>query len=211
MTEFPRIEPGQRALVAGRTGSGKSTLACWLLKRSPGHWVILNPKLTKAYSGLPESGVVTGLDLGKIEKSLKKNRFVIVNPKTIESNAQTMDSFILDLHETFENLGFCADELYTLHTGGRAGEGLLGWLTRGRELKQSFLGLTQRPAWLSQFLFSESEYIGTMSLNLEADRKRMADMTGYELLREKMPDFYWYWYAQKSDTITYYQPVPRRD
>lgn len=210
MEILPLINPGERAVVAGRTGSGKSTLANWLLQRSPGVWVILNPKLTKAYEKLPGSKVVSGFDDVKIDRAFREARFVIVNPKQQEARPEEMDYFVQWLHDSYEKVGLCVDELYTLHKNGKAGDGLLGWLTRGRELKQSFLGLTQRPAWLSQFVFSESNYIGEMSLNLPADRKRMFEFIGHEEALRNLPPRQWLWYNTEADSLRLFNPVPVR-
>lgn len=205
---LPRIKPGQRAIMAGRTGSGKSTWARWMLTRSPGTWLILNPKHSDAYNGLSDSTVITSLDLRKIESAMLRYRFVIINPDTLESDADTLDAFILSVHNNWRNVGFCCDELYKLHKNGVAGQGLIGWLTRGRELKQSFLGLSQRPAWLSQFVFSETDYIGSMSLVLPDDRKRMEKMTGKLDFDKKLDERDWLWYTVTSDRLNYYGAVP---
>ena len=205
---FPRINRGKRAIVAGRTGSGKSTLGNWLLLRSPGHWVIINPKWTKAYQRLPESNTVKGFNNRDLEKSFRENRFTIIEPGSLEADHDTMDDFILWLHENYSNVGLCVDELYTLHNNGRAGPGLLGWLTRGRELKQSFLGLTQRPCFISKFLFSESDYIGAMSLIMTDDRKRMVQLTGRRAFEEPLPDHYWRWYDAGADKLKLFRPIP---
>lgn len=205
---LPLIKAGYRALCAGRTGSGKSTWACWMLVRSPGNWIILNPKHTAAYKGLPDSVVIETLDLDKLEKAMRNFRFVIVNPPTRDARPDTLDEWILAVHESWKNVGLCCDELYTLHKGGVAGPGLIGWLTRGRELKQSFLGLTQRPAWLSQFLFSESDYICGMSLVLGKDRKRMMEMTDRKEFLARLPAREWLWYVTADDTLQYFGPVP---
>lgn len=205
---LPIILPGKRAMVAGRTGSGKSTLACWLLNRSPGHWLILNPKWTAAFNKMPDSKTIESLDLKKIGDSLAKNRFTIVNPKSTQSDPDTLDALVMWLHESYTDVGLCVDELYSIHRNGTAGPGLIGWLTRGRELRQSFLGLTQRPAWLSKFLFSESDYIGGMSLALENDRKRMFEITGQPAFLEKLPPRFWLWYDAENDSLRKFGPVP---
>lgn len=207
---YPIIKPGQRVLAAGRSGSGKSTLARWLLTRSPLKWVILNPKGTKAYDELPDTAKINSLDMGKIEKALKDRRvrYVIVNPNSSEIKPDVMDDFILELHNSWTSVGLCCDELYTLHKNGVAGQGLIAWLTRGRELKQSFLGLTQRPAWISQFLFSESNFILGMSLNLQKDRNRMYEMTEKEEYRKKLKALDWLWYNTDTEDLNYFGPVP---
>lgn len=204
----PRINPGKRAVVAGRTGAGKSSLANWLLQNSPGHWVILNPKWTKAFAALPGSATIEGLDMKKIAKSIEENRFTIVNPNPNQQSPDLLDLFIQWLHESFTDVGLCLDESYAVHTNGKAGAGLIGWLTRGRELKQSFIGLTQRPAWLSKFLFSESDYIVSMSLTMEEDRKRMFEFTGRMEYLKKLPPYEWLWYDVAQDSLRAFDPVP---
>ncbi|MHB1222236.1 MAG: DEAD/DEAH box helicase family protein [Gammaproteobacteria bacterium] len=208
MTNYPKIGVGKRAVIAGQTGAGKSILARWLLYRSPGHWIILNPKWTAAFDDMESSQKINGFDYGKIEKSLKENRFTIVNPMPDETSPEMMDEFILEIHNSYKNVGLCVDELYMIHTNGRPGKGLTGWLTRGRELKQSFLGLTQRPAWVSKFIFSEADYIGSMFLNLPEDRKRMFDFIGNEQVRVKLPALVWFWYTVSKDNLRRFGAVP---
>ena len=204
----PFINPGERAIVAGRTGSGKSTLGKWLLLRSPGHWVIINPKWTKAFDKLPDSEIIKGINLKKIDKSINENRFTIINPNANESDPETLDLLIKYFHEAYTDIGICVDESYAIHTNGRAGPGLIGLLTRGRELKQSFLGLTQRPAFLSKFLFSEAEYIVGMALSMEDDRKRMFEFTGKQIFKDKLPAHEFLWYDVGNDNLRHFNPVP---
>lgn len=197
--------------MCGRTGSGKSTLANWFLKRSPGSWVILNPKHTAAYKELPDAVTIETLSFKKIDDVISsgKYRFVIVNPESTQADPDTMDAFIMHLHRSWRDVGLCCDELYTLHKGnGMAGQGLLGWLTRGRELGQSFLGLTQRPSFLSQFLYSESDYIGTMSLSLRKDRKRLEELTDQPQMGRRVPDYYWLWYETRGEKLRLFEPIP---
>lgn len=210
LDHLPRIKPGERAIVAGKTGCGKSVLGNFLLTRSGGQWLILNPKHTAAYNSLPDSVVIHGFNMKAIEKALFKDnkRFVIINPTLPQSNKETMDLFIEYVHENYTNIGLVADELYTLHNNGVAGPGLIGWLTRGRELKQSFLGFTQRPTWISQFLMSETDYRGMMKLVLEKDRKRMFESTGSKLFMQQLPDREWLWYDDKHNSVKHYGAVP---
>lgn len=207
--ELPRINAGTRAIVSGRTGSGKSTLGIWLLSRSQQHWVILNPKHTAAYKNLDDAIIFKKFDARAILKRLKRHKFVVLNFKDYEATSDFMDDILRWLHDKTANVGVCCDELYTMHSAaGRAGDGLVGWLTRGRELKQSFLGLTQRPVWISRFLFSETDFIGSMDLLLEDDRKRLVSETGAEGFTERLPNHRWLWYTVADDDIAKFGPVP---
>jgi len=208
MDNLPLLNQGQRAVLCGRTGSGKSTLANWLAIRSPGHWLILNPKGTSAYKNLPDCNTVKGINLNKIEKSLEEYRFTNLIPSPGQSTAENMDAFVEYMHQSYTGVGLIVDELYSMHKNGQAGQGLIAWLTRGRELKQSFLGLTQRPAWVSKFVFSESDYVGGMSLVLSDDRKKMYEMTGQSEMLGVLPEHEWLWYDIRKNSLRYLAPVP---
>lgn len=206
---LPTIGAGKRAVISGRTGSGKSTLGCWLLNRSLQHWVILNPKWTGIYKDLPDSNTLKNFKESDFNKSLEKHRFTILNFDGNTANADYMDSVVEYIHGSFENVGLCADELYTLHSAGKAGPGLTGWLTRGRELKQSFVGMVQRPAWVSRFCFSEADYIVGMDLTAIEDRKRLYECCGNEHFKDRMEPRKWLWYDVNGDHIAKYRAVPK--
>lgn len=205
---LPIIRPGDRAIIAGRTGSGKSTLACWLLNRSVQHWVILNPKWTKAYSKLPDSNVLKNFRETEFNKSVEKYRYTVLNFERSGNNPEYIDSIVMYMHESFENIGLCADELYTMHIGGKPGEGLIAWLTRGRELRQTFLGLMQRPTWVSRFCFSEADMIIGMDLALLEDRKKMYDCSGCEHFKDRLAPRKWLRYNVADDDVKKYGAVP---
>jgi hypothetical protein len=206
---LPQIDPGKRALIAGRTGSGKTTLGAWFLARSRQHWVVLNPKHTKLYRQLPYSIVHSSFDSKLIIRDTRRYKFVVLDLTGAEAESDYMDGIIGWLHGALNNIGICADELYTLHYGnGRAGPGLLGWLTRGREKQQSFIGLTQRPAWISQFLYTESDLICEMDLTLEEDRDKMYKATGDRHFLERVTAYRWLCYDVLAASTTLYAPVP---
>lgn len=206
---LPRLNAGTRTVIAGRTGSGKTTLAAYLLlMRSYQHWVILNPKHTAGYDELPDAVVMNGWDGKKFDKNIREHRFTVINFKPQELSADFMDSVLWYIHETYNNIGILADEMYYLHKFGEAGDGLIGILTRGRERKQTFLGLVQRPKRISLFAFSESDYIVSLALNLESDRKRMVESTGDNRFINPLPKFHWRWYTVDDDSSTLWGPVP---
>lgn len=209
MPPLPTLEPGTRGIVSGRTGSGKTSLARYLMeRRNAQHWVILNPKHTGGYRGMPDAKVMDGWHAGKFAKEITKHRFVVLNFKTRELDTDFMDAVLMYIHDTYDNVGICCDELYYLHKNGEAGDGLIGILTRGRERKQTFLGLVQRPKRISLFCYSESDYIVGMALNLEGDRKRMVEATGDASFIKALPKYHWLWYTVDDDQSQCWGPVP---
>lgn len=208
MSPLPSIKPGSRAIVAGRTGSGKTTLAAWLIHRNFQRWVILNPKHTAGYKSLDDSVALENFNERKLDRELSRHRFVSLNFSPQENNNEFMDSIIYFLHEQYENIGILCDELYTLHKNGRQGDGLTAWLTRGRERAQTFIGLTQRPAWISRFCFSEADAVGGMALQLLEDRKRMVANTGREEFAKRLDPHEWLWYKVAENQLTHWGPVP---
>lgn len=205
---LPALEPGTRTVIAGRTGSGKTTVAAYLMaRRSRQHWLILNPKHTAGYKTLPDLQVLTRFNPTKLEKALE-NRFTVLNFASDEMSSEFQDSVIQHVHENYDNIGICADELYYLHDHGRPGNGLTAWLTRGRERDQTFLGLMQRPKWVSRFCFSESDMIVGMSLNLDDDRKTMVEMTGDKGFLAKLPPRQWRCYTVADETAELWGSVP---
>ena len=196
---LPLIERGKRAIISGRTGSGKTTAAVWLLSRSPGRWIVLDTKRDELLGSIGEVVPMRS-------RYANDERYLIVRPDTFDP--EEIDDWIYSLSERSRDIGLFIDELYYLHVNGRAGDGLVGWLTRGRSKGQSFIGCTQRPAWVSRFCFSEADYLAEFSLNLPEDRKRLYEFTGRESSFRKLRAHYWRWYDVQHDKQYVYAPVP---
>ena len=202
---LPYVPPGKRALILGKTGSGKTIGASWLLSRSPGRWVILNAKYDEFLSQL---GPHVEWDAKSIIKATKKNRVVVAHPKDFK--ADELDDVLFELCESRHSISVFIDELMYLHKGnGTAGPGLLGLLTRGRSRKQSFIGCSQRPAYLSNFCYSESEYFGVYKLKLPDDWKKIIAFSGQPKIKAERKPHFWGWIDGTEDILTEYGPVPK--
>jgi hypothetical protein len=197
-----QLKPGQRVTIAGRTGSGKSYLGKYFALRAPTRWFVLDSKQDALYDDYKPS---TKFDLKRIVSSLGDNKFHVFRPESCEPDY--LDAIVGALHDGTENIGLLVDELYMLHNNGRSGPGLQGWLTRGRSRKQSFIGLTQRPAWLSTFCFSEADYITSMQLTLEKDRKTMYSYTGNAQFLSNPDKFEFLMYDIHGDETARFKPA----
>ena len=205
----PVLNDGIRVTVAGRTGTGKTTLARYLLERSPQHWFIINPKHTEGYKKLPGVVILHDLKESELRKAIQRSKYVLLNISGADATPDAIDSLIGWVHDNYRGVGICVDELYTAHaSSGRAGPGLVGVLTRGRELKQSFLGLTQRPVWVSRFVWSEADCIISMDLTLESDRDVLVEHTGQPEFEDRIMHHRWLAYSVPDDKLELFNPVP---
>lgn len=204
---LPYVPQGKRALFLGKTGSGKTVGASWVLSRSPGKYVILNAKYDELLSQL---GPHVKWDSKDIVKATNKNRVVVAHPDDLEP--ENLDKVLFDLCESRKPIGVFVDELMYLHKGsGRAGPGLMSLLTRGRSRKQSFIGCSQRPAFISNFCYSESEYFGIYNLKLDDDWKKVIAFTGFPAVKQTRLNHRWAWFDAAEDKLVEYTPVPKDD
>lgn len=203
-SEALALSPGQRLTIVGSTGSGKTTLARRILDASNYHWVIFNPKGTPAYSRLHPHKTLERVKGGELKRAIEHNKYVILN-LPVAWNHAAQDQLLQYLCENFTHIGFLIDEAYTMHNRANAGPGITGLVTRGRELKQSAIFLSQRPKWISQFLFSEADYIAEFKLLLKKDRQVVYENTGQEAAMSKRNGHDFIYFNLAEDRFTVYR------
>lgn len=200
------LRPGERLVACGTTGSGKSTLAKRYLERSPYHWIIFNPKGTRAFDRLPGTHTLDNkITIVNVEAAIKKYKYV--NLKFSSGwTWEYQDALLRNICEKFTNIGVLIDELYYIHaSNGFAGSGLVGLLSRGRELHQTFIGLTQRPRFVSKFIFSESDYLIEFFLKLPEDRKTLFQQTGEDIALVKQAGHNFLFFDLVRDRVIAYR------
>ncbi len=171
--------PGSRICVVGKSGSGKTNLTLFLAEHSPTAPVIIfNTKYDKSYRSLirGKKDILKDLPL-KIRND--QDFLLIEPPSSVVSDPDALDDMLVSLLGS-KNITVVIDESYMFHNRGQAGPGLVGLLTRGRSQGQTTIAGTQRPAWVSRFLFSEATQGYFLSLQTVDDRKRIAGYTGQD-------------------------------
>lgn len=198
------ILTSEHVFVPGMTGCGKSYLAEAYLSKFPkvvkldtkgealdklakgkNPWPLVNPK---------ELTVVTKLD-DLIENS--DAPYLIYNPDHDELDPVYYDAFFnwAYLHR---NITVWVDEvMQVLPSPHKILPGYKAVLTRGRYFDVSLWQLTQRPMGLPADTIAQSSHVFCFDLQLDQDRKKVADVTGVKDFHTK-PDGHNFWYWQSG-------------
>lgn len=192
----------QRTVVIGRTGSGKTTLGFWLLTLAP---FDRQPYVIIDYKGddlLNSTDRIIDIGMNEIPKQPGLYRISPI-PETDDEAVENW------LHKVWlrENVGLYADEGYLLPNKGNA---FNRCLTQGRSKHIPVICLTQRPSWISRFVFSEADFIACMQLNEKNDRKRVQEFIPADRVNVDMrlPDYHSHWYDVGKDNAYVLRPVP---
>jgi hypothetical protein len=193
----------QRITIVGRTGSGKTVAALWHLSNSNFDvrpWVVIDFKTDENINSIPRANYI-GLN-----ENPKRPGIYIVQPHP-EDDA--LGNF-LDRIWQRENTGVYVDEGYMMSENAKTEKRFKTLLTQGRSKRIPMIVLTQRPAWISRFVFSEADFFQLFHLNDTRDIKTVDSFlpTG-SLIR--MPDFHSVYFDVSANRVTYLSPVPPED
>lgn len=193
--------PTDRTLVLGRTGSGKTTASEWLLsgvdfETQP--WLILN---TKSDPSINQIAAIPGVRTITVDDTPGDKGLYVVNPlpgEMLKTNEL--------LHRVWEkqHCGVFVDEVYML---GLNSSGLNACLTQGRSRFIPMIVCSQRPAWCSKFVFSESDYVMLFNLQRLEDRKTIGGLVPVDK-NYRLDRYCSYWYNVGDNEIVTFDPVP---
>lgn len=187
-----------RHSIFGMTGSGKTVFALWCLSRRSYPtmpWIIIDFKCDENIAAIP------GLkEISITAKPPKHPGLYVVRPMPHEE--EEVDAFLWRIWERGRT-GVYIDEGYMI---GRFNKALRAILTQGRSKRIPVITLSQRPAWISPFILSESEFISTFFLHTKADVDRVREWVPG--VREMPRDFCSYYWSVKDRELQYLAPVP---
>lgn len=190
----------QRITVVGRTGSGKTVWGAWLLSVSAFH---KQPFIIVDYKGDELLNSVDRIrEIGLKDKIPTKPGLYIVHPRP-KIDDDLVNDFLFKIWEA-ERTGVFYDEVYMLPWRMGAFEGIL---TQGRSLRIPAIVLTQRPAWVSQFVFSEADFFAVFHLNKPQDRARITEITGGNI-DALLPDHYCRYFDVGRNQMIILKPCP---
>ena len=193
----------QRLAIIGRTGSGKTQAAGWHLSRRSWDkipWVIFDYKGDKLISEIPKLK-----QIDHTKSSPTKAGLFVVRPTPDEN--ESVEQFLWSIHKN-ENTGVYIDEGYMIGNS----PAFRALLTQGRSKNIPMIVLSQRPVWLSRFVWSESDFYQVFHLNSISDKKSVKDYLhpGIDVARQL--DNYWSWYHDVGlHAYALLRPVPSHD
>lgn len=205
MNEFQLPTLTTRTAVVGRTGSGKTVAGMWVLSKSRFDiqpFILIDYKRDELISRITRAREITFKD-----KLPKQPGVYVIRP--LPGQEEQLEDWFWRVWQ-HEQLGLYIDEGYSVPAQSAAWRSIL---TQGRSKRLPVIALSQRPSWVSRFIFSEADYIACFQLNHVDDRKRIQEYVpkGQMNMDARLPPFHFYWYDVKQDATFVMQPVPETD
>lgn len=188
------LYPGSRGFICGASGSGKTTFALELVLGMQGPRVIVNTKHDPGIDKFCETWGWEVVDYLPDWGSIEEDVCVRPDPSLLVNDGELIDKWLGGALHAKYVLSIYLDEGYQVGAkSNKKGEGVTRLWTLSRAKGFTCLLGSQRPAWLSLFVLTESDryYIGRLAL--DDDRKRMAEVTGDpRVLQIQQPKHFWY-------------------
>lgn len=195
--------PTNRLAIVGRTESGKTYAAVWHLSESDFDerpWVILDYK---------NDELIEGINAQLIDYSTIPDEPGIYILKVLPDEEAQLSQWFKRVWQ-HEGIGLYVDEGYLIDPRDKWFNAIL---TQGRSKEIPVIILSQRPVWLSRFVFSEASFFQLFDLSHEDDievvRKYVRDDEGQ--LHQRLDQFNSYYYDVGRRRLDILGPVPDRD
>lgn len=192
----------QHHSLIGANGSGKTQAGMWFLSlrnymSKP--WIIYDFKYEELINEIEGT-----TEISVTEKIPNKPGLYIVHPEPDQT-----DELDLQFRQIWEqeNVGVYIDEGYMVGANSRAFRSLL---SQGRSKHIPMIILSQRPAWMDRFVFTESQFFSIFRLQHKDDIKSIQAFIPFDI-SERLPEFWSYYYDVKANLLVKMEPVPDRD
>lgn len=190
----------QRLAIVGRTGSGKTQAASWHLSRRALNeipWIVYDFKGDHLLSEIPYAQEID------TKFTPKKSGLYIVRPLPDDTEAVASQMWALWQKE---RAGIYVDEGYMVGDS----PAFRAVLTQGRSKHLPMIVLSQRPAWITRFLFSEADFYQVFHLNDKRDQKTIEAFVPIKM-EQRLPEYHSYYYDVSNDRVNVLTPVPSRE
>jgi hypothetical protein len=202
MADFRWPSTSQRTAVIGRTGSGKTRFGWWMLSRSAFDTI---PIILIDYK---REGLFQSVDrireIGLNDVPKQPGLYVI---RPMVGDDEAVEKWMWKVWQR-ENVGLYIDEGYMLPQNPRGA--FTAILTQGRSKHIPVFCLSQRPSWLSRFVFSEADFFAVFQLSDADDQKTAQRYIKRDRvdLQVELQDYHSYWYDVARREAFHLAPVP---
>jgi DNA helicase HerA-like ATPase len=205
MAEFILPATDDRTAVIGRTGSGKTQLALWLLSRMPIDrmpWVIVDYKGDELVNAI-DRAIPISYDVVPVQPGV----YIL---RVLPGEEEELSDWFRRVWEV-GGIGIYVDEGYMI---GRNDKYFNACLTQGRSKHIPMIVLTQRPLWLSRFVFSEASYFFIFDITHSKDRgvvKEYVKDESRDKVDVRLRKYHSWYYDVGEASMIEVRPVPEGD
>lgn len=194
-----------RLAIVGRTGSGKTQAALWHLShvdfdRRP--WVIIDYK---------NDDLINSIDRAQlIDYEVVPDKPGIYILKVLPRENDQISDWFRRVWEQ-EDIGIYVDEGYMVDPRD---EWFEACLTQGRSKHIQMIVLSQRPVWLSRFVFSEASFFQVFDLTHAKDMDKVREYIRDDerlQLEKPLADYHSFYYDVGKRRLETFGPVPDAD
>lgn len=197
--------PTHRTVIVGRTGSGKTQAAVWHLTHASFDtqpWVIID------YKG---DELIGAIDRAQpIDFSVVPEEPGIYILSYLPGEEDELSDWFFRAWSK-EDIGIFVDEGYMIDRNDR-------WfnacLTQGRSKHIPMIVLSQRPVWLSRFVFSEADFFQVFDLTHVKDMDKVREYIRDDerlQLEKPLADYHSFYYDVGKRRLETFGPVPDAD
>ncbi len=200
----PRLPgPQNRIAIVGSTGTGKTVAGLWHLSNADllnRPWIIFDFKNDENIAELAARELT-------LRETPKKPGLYVYRPIPELHDAEVRAALWRIWKQ--ENIGVFTDEGFMLGSERNKNPALNALLTQGRSKNIQMITLSQRPAWMSRFVFSESDFFQVFRLNDRRDYDNIQAMISLDI-RRRLPPYHSHYYDVGRDQASILGPVPKR-
>lgn len=197
--------PTHRVAVVGRTGSGKTFAAVWHLSNADFNvrpWVIIDYKNDDLINGIEKAQYINYNDL-----PTQPGIYIL---KVLPGEEDLLSEWFQRVWE-HEGIGIYIDEGYMIN---KHDKWFNACLTQGRSKKIPMIILSQRPVWLSRFVFSEADFFQVFDLTHSQDMVKVKEYIKDDerkQLDKPLRDYHSFYYDVGKKRLETFGPVPDGD
>ena len=197
--------PTHKLAIVGRTGSGKTVAAVWHLSNADFDerpWIILDYKNDELINGINRAKVI-----GFEELPEDPGIYIL---KIIPGDEEKVSAWFYSVWKRGD-MGVLIDEGYMIDPREK-------WfnacLTQGRSKRISIIVLSQRPVWLSRFVFSEADFFQIFDLTHVKDMDKVREYVrddGSQQMDEPLQNYHSWYYDVSRKRLDTFGPVPNQE